>query len=420
MQIVDLIKYEGDNSTFVWKYPGEDFNTLSQLIVHESQEALFFLNGQALDLFGPGKHTLHTKNIPLLNKIINIPTGGESPFHCEVYFINKTEQMAIKWGMGDVNFSDPVHNNYVFKIGASGEMSLRISDSRKIITKLVGTETTLDQEKIKKFFKAPITMHIKTMLPQILKEKGVSIFDVETDLSELAKVLKIKISEEMSDYGVSLEKFWINTILKPETDEYYIKINRQRAEKIALANQGELDLQRADIERKVGIISHAGTVEQTKMDIDMECYKQKQLGYTYQQGRGFDVMEEVARNEGSGSDLRNAAMGVGMGFGVGGTFGDVIANISNNTMMPGLMEPANMEPVNSIARQGKALDTVPGMISLKEEMTESINEEGETDEDMLVFKKKVEKLVFMRDKGMVTDEEFSIQKRMLLKEIVGE
>ena len=193
MQIVDLIKYEGDNSTFIWKYPGEDFNTLSQLIVHESQEALFFMNGQALDLFGPGRHTLHTKNIPLLNKIINIPTGGESPFHCEVYFINKTEQMAINWGIGDVNFLDPTHNNYAFKIGASGEMSLRVSDSRKLIAKLVGTETVLNQGTIKKFFKAPITTHIKTMLPGILREKGVSIFEVETCLSELSDVLKIRL-----------------------------------------------------------------------------------------------------------------------------------------------------------------------------------------------------------------------------------
>lgn len=90
MKIIDIIKYEGDNSTFVWKHPAEDFNTLSQLIVHESQEAILFRDGQALDLFGPGRHTLHTQNIPLLRRLINLPTNGESPFHCEVYFINYT------------------------------------------------------------------------------------------------------------------------------------------------------------------------------------------------------------------------------------------------------------------------------------------------------------------------------------------
>lgn len=96
--ITEVIKYEGDNSTFIWKHPCEDFNTTTQLIVHESQEAVFFLNGQALDLFGPGRYTLETQNVPLLRKLINIPTGGETAFHCEVYFVNKTEQMAIRWG----------------------------------------------------------------------------------------------------------------------------------------------------------------------------------------------------------------------------------------------------------------------------------------------------------------------------------
>ena len=64
MAITQIIKYEGNNTTFVWKHPIEDFNTLTQLIVHETQEAIFFMNGQALDLFGAGRHTLETQNIP--------------------------------------------------------------------------------------------------------------------------------------------------------------------------------------------------------------------------------------------------------------------------------------------------------------------------------------------------------------------
>lgn len=98
MALVDIIKYEGDNSTFVWKHPCEDFNSLTQLIVHESQEAVFFMNGQALDLFGAGRYTLETQNIPKLGKLLNRTTSDNTPFHCEVYFINKTVQMAMKWG----------------------------------------------------------------------------------------------------------------------------------------------------------------------------------------------------------------------------------------------------------------------------------------------------------------------------------
>lgn len=409
MQLVDIIKYEGENTTFVWKHPSEDFNTLSQLIVHESQEALFFLNGEALDLFGPGKHTLHTQNIPILSKIINIPTDGESQFHCEVYFINKTEQMAINWGMGDVNFLDPKHNDYAFKIGASGEMSLRISDSRKIVTKLVGTETSLDQDTIKKYFKTPITTHIKTLLPKILREKGYSIFEVETSLSEISDILKSRISEEMADYGIVLEKFWINTILKPENDPLYTTLNRQRGERVSLVNQGEIDMQRADYQRKVEVIQHTGEVQKKKMDIDTKKYEQDQLGYTYQQDRGFDVMEKIAENEGSGSDLRNAAMGIGMGFGVGGAFGDALTNISNNTMMSSLMEP--VIPVQSSSEDQF---NTPEMIDLeKKEAKSETHNVGNSDD----FKEKIKKLKMLLEEGVITEDEFQEYKMELLKEI---
>lgn len=409
MQLVDIIKYEGDNTTFVWKHPCEDFNTLSQLIVHESQEALFFLNGEALDLFGPGKHTLHTQNLPILNKIINIPTGGESQFHCEVYFINKTEQMAINWGMGDVNYLDPKHNDYAFKIGASGEMSLRISDSRKVVTKLVGTETSLNQETIKRYFKTPITTHIKTLLPQILREKNYSIFEVESSLSEISDILKRRISEEMVDYGIVLEKFWINTIQKPENDSLYVTLNRQRGERVSLVNQGEIDMQRADYQRRVDVIQHTGDVQKKKMDIDAKRYEQEQLGFTYQQSRGFDVMEKVAENEGSGSDLRNAAMGIGMGFGVGGAFGDALSNISNNTMMSGLMDP--VIPVSELNNIGGGSSDI---IELKDNTKEEKRESKSTDED---FKEKIKKIKTMFEEGLISQEEYDEYKKRLLKEI---
>lgn len=408
MKIVDLIKYEGDNTTLVWKHPSEDFNTLSQLVVHESQEALLFLNGVACDLFGPGRHTLHTQNIPLLRRIVNIPTGGESPFHCEVYFINKVEQMAINWGMGNVNFLDPQYNDYAFKIGASGEMSLKVSDSKKLITKLVGTEAVFNQETIKHYFKAPITTHIKTMLPNLLRERGVSIFEVEAALPELSEILKIRIAQEMADYGVTLEKFWISNVVKPEDDPYYINFNRQRGEKIALANQGQLDMQAADYQRRIELIGYSGTVEKRKMDVDAQRYAQDQLGYTYQQARGFDVMEKVAENEGSGSDLRNAAMGVGMGFGVGGAFGNALNSISNSTMLSNLTDPVSPAPLGS-----DAFVDMPGMISLKEDIP--VNDTPTSHDPIADFQAKVQKLEMMR--GILSEEEFAEKKNRLLREI---
>ena len=160
--IIQVIKYEGDNNTFIWKHPEEDFNIGSQLIVHESQEAVFFLDGQALDLFGPGRYTLHTQNIPLVGGVVNLAAGGQSPFHCEVYFINKTEQRGIKWGTDNkVNYLDPNYNDYPFPVGASGQMSLRVSDSRQLLVRLVGTVPEVTQMTLVSYFQAPMLMKIK-------------------------------------------------------------------------------------------------------------------------------------------------------------------------------------------------------------------------------------------------------------------
>lgn len=161
MALAKIIKYEGDNSTFVWKSPIQDFNTMSQLIVHESQEAVFFKNGQALDLFEAGRYTLSTDNIPILRKFINIPTGGKTPFHCEVYFINKTHQMAIKWGTdSQVQYMDPTYK-FPLQIGASGEMVLSVCDSKKLLVKIVGTETVLTQEGLVQKFRSFLMSKVK-------------------------------------------------------------------------------------------------------------------------------------------------------------------------------------------------------------------------------------------------------------------
>lgn len=89
MTLIDVIKYEGGNNVLVWKHPREDFNTSTQLIVHESQEAVVFKDGIAHGPYSAGKHTIETENIPGVRRLVGLVTGGVSPNHCEVYFINK-------------------------------------------------------------------------------------------------------------------------------------------------------------------------------------------------------------------------------------------------------------------------------------------------------------------------------------------
>ena len=186
MALAEVIKYEGDNSTFIWKHPVEDFNTNSQLIVHETQEAILFLNGQPMDLFGSGKYTLETQNIPILNKIINLPTGGVSSFHCEVYFINKVEQMAITWGTDSkVQYVEPTYG-FPISLGAGGEMSLKVKDSKKLLLRLVGTESVLSREKLVSYFRAFLMTRIKTYIAQSLKKSHINIFEIDEHLLEFS------------------------------------------------------------------------------------------------------------------------------------------------------------------------------------------------------------------------------------------
>ena len=188
-RIADIIKYEGDNSTFIWKHPSEDFNSLTQLVVHESQEAIFFMNGQALDLFGPGRYTLETQNIPKLGRFINRITGGDAPFHCEVYFINKTEQMNIKWGTDSkVQYIEPTYG-FPISIGASGEMSLRVEDSRKLLLKLVGTEDFLTQQKLVSYFRAILMTKVKSYIAQTMKSNTINILELDEHLMRFCETL---------------------------------------------------------------------------------------------------------------------------------------------------------------------------------------------------------------------------------------
>ena len=176
-QIASIIKYEGDNTTFIWKHPLEDFNSLTQLIVHDSQEAIFFMNGQALDLFGGGRYTLETQNIPLIGKVLNRTTNDQTPFHCEVYFINKTEQMSIKWGTDSkVQYVEPKYG-FPISIGASGEMSLKVEDSRKLLLKLVGTENFLGQQKLVSYFRGFLMTRVKAYIAQVIRINKISIFE---------------------------------------------------------------------------------------------------------------------------------------------------------------------------------------------------------------------------------------------------
>ena len=321
MAVIEVIKYEGYNSTFVWKYPKEDFNTESQLIVHESQEAVFFLNGEAMDLFGPGRYTLETANIPILSKLKNLPSGGVSPFHCEIYFINKVEQMAIKWGTDSkVQYMDSTYG-FPISIGANGEMSLKVEDSRKLLVKLVGTERDLSQVKLISYFRALLMTKIKTYISQVMKTSAVNIFEVDEHLIEFSENLKQKLIPDFRDYGISLERFFVTTIVKPDGEQQYEKFKEIHFRQYS-------DIAEAKIRQNVGVIDEETESRRRVIEAKGIADKRSIEGYTYQQERGFDVAEKIAENEGTGN-FSSAGIGMGLMAGIGGNVGNTVGNTFN-------------------------------------------------------------------------------------------
>ena len=378
MQIAELIKYEGDNSTFIWKHPSEDFNSLTQLVVHESQEAIFFMDGQALDLFGPGRYTLETQNIPQIGKLLSRSTGDKTPFHCEVYFINKTVQMAIKWGTDSkVQYIEPTYG-FPISIGASGDMALRAEDSRKLLLKLVGTENNLSQEKLVSFFRAFLMTRVKTYIAQVIKAKAINIFEIDENLTAFSEDIHRLLIPDFADYGISLDRFFVTTIVKPDGERQYEKFKELHFRQYA-------DIAEAKIRQQTDIIYAQTEAQKVVIDSQAQATKRAQEGYTYAQERGFDVAEKVAQNEAVGQ-FTNMGVGLGTMAGVGGAVGGAVGSAVNDAMKATTEPAVTPQPMN------------------------------ETN-DMTAFKAKIEKLLVMKDAGLISEEEFATAKAKLLADI---
>ena len=287
MKIFDIIKYEGGKDVLVWKYPGEDFNTLSQLIVHESQEAVFFRDGRILDIFGPGRYTLHSDNIPLLRRVVNLPFDGVSPFHCEVYFINKATVMDILWGTSDIPVQDAVYK-VILPVSAYGQFAVRIADSKKILTSLVGTLDRFDEQTLRQYFKGILLTNIKGYIAGQLTRNKVSFLEIHAEIKEISAGIQGELAQEFLRYGIELVRFDVNGISVPEDDPSYVQLRR------ALAKRAEMDV----------------------------------VGYSYQQERTFDMLDTAAANEGAGSDIMGAGLGLGMGVNLGQTLGNAVHKVT--------------------------------------------------------------------------------------------
>lgn len=289
MAIVEVVKYNGDPDVFAWKYPSEELGTWTQLIVNESQEAILVKGGKVLDVFGSGRHTLDTANIPLLNNIVNLPFGGRSPFTAEIWFINKAFNMDIKWGTPTpIQVQDPKYGIFA-PVRSNGSFGIQIEDSKRFLIKLVGTMSIFDKASVTKYFRSLYITKVKDAISTYLIHKQVSVLEINAYIDELSQHMHERIKPVMEEYGILLISFFINEISIPEDDSAVRKL------KDALTKRAEMNI----------------------------------IGYNYQQERSFDTLEGAAKNAGSSSTpFVGAGIGLGMGLGMGKSVGAEFSGIA--------------------------------------------------------------------------------------------
>ena len=320
MAIIDVVKYEGGPNELVWKFPTDQIVSGSQLIVNESQEAVFFKGGKALDVFGPGTYTLKTGNIPLLEKLVNLPFGGNTPFAAEVWFVNKVTFNELRWGTKTpIQVQDPKYGLFV-PLRAFGQYGIRVADSQAFIGEIVGTNQKTSTDDVEGFLKGVITSKISDSLAELLAKGEINIVTLATQIEEISDFNKSKIKKTFIKYGLDLIEFFAESINVPEDDPSVQKL------KTALADKAEIDI----------------------------------LGDKYQQKRMLDIGETAAGNEaGATGNMMGAGMGMGMGM-----------NMAN--MMGGMMGQQQM-------RQPTAADPTVKLSQLKTMLDQQLITQEEFD-----------------------------------------
>lgn len=236
MAIIDRVKFDGLRSRdwIVYKYPSEDLVYGTQLIVGEGQAAVFVKGGTICDVFNSGTYTLDAKNLPILKSIVNFPFGGKTPLSAEIYFLNIATKLDIYWGTSDpIQIIDPKYYTKL-RVRAFGQMGLKINDSIKFFTELIGVVGPAEIMKfdvIMDYFKGILIQKFKTIIANIIINEKISALEITARLDSISHHAKDKISSEFNKYGLTAVNFFIKSINFPDEDfEEINDILKSRAE----------------------------------------------------------------------------------------------------------------------------------------------------------------------------------------------
>ncbi|CAN5705481.1 hypothetical protein BH18ACI1_BH18ACI1_22050 [soil metagenome] len=268
-QFIEVIEWLDDSKdTILYRFPvaGQEIKNDAQLIVRESQAAVFVFEGQVADVFGPGRYTIDGGNTPILSKLGAWKYGFNSPFKAEVYFVNTKQFTDMKWGtsnpimLRDADFG-------IVRLRAFGAYSMRVADPREFIKEVAGTNAHFQTEDIDTQLKRAIV----TEFSDAIGELKIPALDLAAQYKEMGEAIRAKINEDFRTYGLEVTKFYIENISLPPEVEAAL-----------------------DKRSSMGALGDA----------------QK-----YMQFQAADALRDAAQNEGGGAGL---GAGLGAGFAVGG------------------------------------------------------------------------------------------------------
>src|SRR6478735_1057592 len=279
-QFIEVIEWlDNTGATMMYRFPVRDqeIKNGAQLIVRESQAAVFVHEGQVADVFEPGRYTIDGGNTPILTKLGAWKYGFDSPFKSEVYFVNTKQFTDMKWGT-----SNPImlrdSDFGIVQLRAFGAYSLRVVDPAEFIKQIAGTNAQFNTEDIDVQLKRAVV----TEFTDALGELKIPALDLAAQYKEVGAGLRTKINEEFKDWGLEITKFFIENISVPE------------------------EVQKAiDKRASMGAI---GNVDQ------------------YMKFQAADALRDAAQNEGGGAGL---GAGLGAGFAVGGQMANAFAGTAN-------------------------------------------------------------------------------------------
>lgn len=296
MALIDVIKCEVNDKNLVYKFPSEDLRIGTQLVVYTGQTAFFVKGGKVMDQFDSGTYTIKTENIPILNKLINLPFGGNTPFKAEIWFVNRLAILDSKWGTPTpIQLKDPEYG-VVVPVRAFGQYGLKVVNPKLFLETLVGNATSFTTEKVGDYFKGKMVSRLTSLLSTTIADYKVSILNINSHLAEMSEMLRKEIGEDFANYGLELESFNVMSVNVPQDDPSFKKLRE------AIDKAAQLRIVGRDI---------------------------------YQMDRSFDVLEKVASNEGASGSLMNMGMGLGVGMNMGNHMGTMaIQNLNTHVVPP--------------------------------------------------------------------------------------